>query len=82
MESIPNHSETNVESVAPLLDNGDGSTLSGARIFEARQTLVKKGAEVQRGKIIASICLVFVILAWILVMTLAIEDLAQSKNRL
>lgn len=78
MESIPNRSETNAESVAPLLNNDDDSTLSEerTRTFEETQMAAKEGTA-RRGKIIASICVVFVILAWILVMSLAIEDFAH-----
>jgi hypothetical protein len=83
MESIPNHAmsdETDAESVAPLLDNDDDSILSRTRTLQQTQEVDGDRAEARRGKIIACICIAFVILAWVLVMVLALEDLEQNRD--
>ena len=82
MESMSNRaeshglSETDAESVAPLLDNDD-SNFSRIRTLQETQEVDGDRAESRRGKIIACICVAFVILAWVLVMALAVEDLEQ-----
>jgi len=88
MESMSNRadsrglSEIDAESVTPLLNDSDTNGTAPPRIRTLQDTQEVDGnvAEVRRGKIIACTCLAFVILAWVLVMALAVEDLEQKTN--
>jgi len=88
MESISNRADSHglpdidAESATPLLNDTDsnGTILSRIRTLQDTQEVDGNAAEVRRGKIIACTCLALVVLAWVLVMALAVEDLEQRER--